>query len=321
MRTLSLLMCLVLAVLTEGVEVAEAAAKYPRIVEVQGKVTWLNKDKQEEKVKVGRTLTEKAELVTEEGQVVVQMDAHRSLRLYPHSHLEAPSISWETGEAPILILKRGSLRWNETAGKTYNIALSSDLFEFLSPPGDFVFSLDPQKATAEVKVIKGTIEFSALNGEDTALVTAGQKCRFQGVRENDEIVYDVLLKGKKIPRGKLELVQNFSSEEKKLYSEEQRKKDQVQRLKKEQAEKAAKGRPRSKDEICDLPRGKLNQCAWKCENQDKKEKKLCRLEVPGVQCIRQRCNASGEWAERTEIPKDKAAIICAAEPVVKDCDY
>ncbi|HEY8272564.1 MAG TPA: hypothetical protein VIG33_16845 [Pseudobdellovibrionaceae bacterium] len=318
MRILNL-MVLVLTLAVAGF--SKAAPKYPRIAEVQGKVTWTNKDKQEEKIKVGRLLSEKAALETDVGQIAVQIDAHRRLHLYSHSRLEIPSISWETGETPVILLKWGSFRWQEAAGKTYNVALSSDLFEFLSPQGNFVFSFDPKKAVAEVKVIKGSMEFSALNGEDTALVTAGQKCRFQGVQENDEIVYDVLLKGKKIPRGKLELVQNFSKEEKKLYSEAQQKKEKVQRLKKEQAEKNSKEPPRSKDEICDQPRGKFNQCAWVCENNAKKEKKTCRLEVPEVHCIRQRCNASGEWAEKVEIPKDKASIFCSAKALVKECDY
>ncbi|MGZ3745129.1 MAG: hypothetical protein ACXWRA_15160 [Pseudobdellovibrionaceae bacterium] len=300
---------------------ADAAPKYPRIEEVQGKVTWINKDKQEEKVRVGRTLIEKASLETGAGQVLLQLDAKRHLHLYPQSHLEIPSISWESGEVPLIILKRGAFHWEEAAGKTYNIALSSDLFEFLSPPGEFVFSYDPKKAFAEVKVIRGSLEFSALNAEDVALVAAGQKCAFQGVVENNEIVYDVLLKGKKIPRGKLGLVESFSNEEKKIYSVKQQKKEQIQRRQKELAEKRAKEPPREKDEICDQPRGKLNQCVWVCENNTKKEKNVCHLEKPEVHCFRQRCNASGEWAEKTEIPKEKASLACAAEPSVKECDY
>jgi hypothetical protein len=141
------------------------------------------------------------------------------------------------------------------------------------------------------------------------------------VLENDEIVYDVLLKGKKIPRGKLGLVENFTSEEKKLYSETQLKKEEIQRLKKSQAEKKSQAPPRGKNDICEQPNGKLNQCAWICENNPKKEKKVCRLENPEVHCLRKRCNANGEWAEETEISKEKAASVCGVQPTVKDCDY
>jgi hypothetical protein len=318
MRALSFTLCLLGCGLPG---LSGAASKYPRVEEVQGKVSWINKDKKEGKPKLGQTLIEKAELVTGEGQVLVQMDANRQLRLYPQSRLVIPSISWETGEAPVIILKQGSFRWKETAGKTYNIALSSDLFEFISPQGDFIFSFDSKKALAEVKVIRGSMEFSAMNAEDVALVAVGQKCHFQGVRENDEIVYDVLLKGKKIPRGKLGLVENFSSAEKKLYSEDHEKKEGVPHFQKDQAEKNNKVHSRGKDEICEQPYAKLNQCVWICENNPKKEKKVCRLENPEVRCLRKRCNANGEWAEETEIPKEKAKNLCGLRPLVKDCDY
>ncbi len=318
MKISRLALCLLLMCL---VGVSRAASKYPRVEEIQGKVIWTNKDKQMGKLKLHQVLIESAGLKTEDGQVLVQIDASRQLRLYPHSYLEIPSISWETGDAPLVILRQGSFRWKETGGKTYDITLSSDLFEFVSPQGDFIFSYDPSKPAAEVKVIKGTMEFSAMNAEEVALVTAGQKCRFQGVRESGEIVYDVLLKGKKIPRGKLGLVEGFSSEEKKLYSEAQQKKEENLRLKKVQNEKKSKVHPKGKNEICDRPYGKLNQCVWTCENNPKKEKKVCRLDNPEVHCLRRRCNANGEWAEELEVSKNKEPNICGVEPLVKDCDY
>lgn len=319
MRTLSFTLCFLTSVILSHVF---AAPKYPLVREIQGKVRWTDKDKKEGKLKLKTILIEQAALETsDKSQVVVQIDDQRLLRLLPNSRVEFPSISWETGDAPVVVLKQGSMRWQEEAGKKYNIALSSELFNFISPVGDVILSYDPKAALAEVKVIKGSMEFSAMNAEDSALVTAGQKVQFQGVRENDEIVYDVLLKGKKIPRGKLGLVQAFTPEETKLYSQAEQKKQADLRHQKEQAEKKAHEKPKDKNEICSEPGGKLNQCTWVCENNPRGEKKACRLERPEVQCLRKRCNANGEWAEATEVPKDKAGSLCGVRPVVKECDY
>lgn len=320
MKSLSVTLCLVL-----GCAFANSSAKtgpqYPRISEVQGKVKWTDKDGKEAVAKAKQVLTERAALQTEAGaQVVIELDAHRKLWLYPSSRLEIPAISWESGEAPALVLKYGSFRWKEGLQKTYNIALTSDLFEFLSPRGDFVFSYDPKRVVAEVKVIEGSMEFSAMSAEDVALVTAGQKCSFQGVRDGDGVVYDVLLKGKKIPRGKLGLVEAFSPEEKKLYSAAREKKAEQDRKRQEAAKKNLE---KNLDPlaICAKPAARLNQCAWVCENNPKKEKKVCRLERPEVRCLRKRCNANGEWAESTEVPKDKASSLCGPDSRVRDCDY
>jgi hypothetical protein len=323
-KSLSLTLCfwgVVTAGMAAGVA-AEASPKYPQVLEVRGKVKWTNKDGQVAAPKAKQVLVEKAVLETDaKAEIWLAIDAHRKLRLYPQSRLEIPAISWETGEAPVLILKSGSFRWQQEAKGTYNIALHSDLFEFLSPQGDFVFRFDPATALADVKVLEGQMEFSAMNAEDVALVTAGQKVSFQGVREGDEIVYDVLLKGKKIPRGKLGLVQTQSAAEQKEFSVVQEKAASSARQKKVLAAKKASEKSKDPAAICLAPAARLNQCAWVCDKNPPKEKKVCHLENPEVRCLRRRCNANGEWGEETEVPKDKAAGFCGAEAAVRECDY
>jgi len=322
MKTLSSTLAFAALILLSSL--AEAAPKYPFVVEIKGKVKWTNRDDEEGKLKVQQVLIEKAGLQTEaQSQVLIQIDAHRQVRLLENSQLAFPSMSWETGEAPVVILKSGSMRWKEEAGKTYNIALRSDLFEFLSPQGDFIFTYDPKKAWADAKVIAGQMEFSALNGEDAALVTAGQKVSFQGVKEGDEIVYDVLLKGKKIPRGKLGLVEAMSEEDKKIFLPPVVKKASTPKKKKSEKEREPQqpDSPKDPGDICQSPNAKFNQCAWVCEGNPKGEKKVCRLEKPEVSCVRKRCNANGEWAESTPLSKEKAAGMCGAKPLVKACDY
>jgi len=150
---------------------ALAAPKYPLVSEIQGKVRWFDKDKKEGKLKLKQVLIEQAALETsDKSEVVVAVDEYRTLRVLPNSRVEFPSISWETGDAPVIILKQGSIRWQEEPGKKYNLALRSDLFEFISPIGDVVLSFDPKTAVTEVKVIKGTMEFSVMNAGEGAVV-------------------------------------------------------------------------------------------------------------------------------------------------------
>ena len=312
------LIVIALAVAARG----QAAPRYPMVSEVQGQVTWLGKDDKKFPVKARTVLVERAVLETGEGaSIKVSLDPERTFTVLENSRVFLPSISWEGGEAPILILKSGRLRWQQTDGKiAYNVALSSDLFQFLAPKGDFVFSMYPDKAFAGVKVFKGSLEFSALNGEETAQVHEGQEVGFQGILEDKKIAYDILLKGKKIPRGRLTPVSEIEKKELAAYSSEQTKKQKAAAAKKAQ-EKKAREAAKNSEFICSAPPAKFNQCAWVCLNNPKSEKKACLTSRAEVSCVRRRCNANGVWAEETPVDAEKNGSPCKAQPVVAPCDY
>lgn len=289
--------------------------KYPLILAVDGKATWSDKEGKKLPAKARQMLIEKATIETDaKSEVLIEIDPHRKLRLYGSTRVDFPAISWETGEVSAIILKKGRIRWQESK-RTYNLALTSDVFQFLSPTGDFVFEYVPETATAEVWAIAGTMEFSAMNAEDVALVSENQKVTFTGVREGDEVVYDILLKGKKIPRGKLGLVQSMTAGEKQTYSKAKEKKSADAAKAKALAEQKSKAKPADPEAICQNPSAQLDQCVWKCENNPKKEKKTCRMDMPEVHCVRTRCNANGVWSEPT------SSTACGAEAIVKACDY
>lgn len=67
-----------------------------------------------------------------------------------------------------------------------------------------------------------------------------------------------------------------------------------------------KGGSAAETEICDKPKGFLNQCSWNMEN--------------GF-CIRRRCNANGNWAEFTKLPSTGNSTCTPSGFTVKDCDY
>lgn len=69
---------------------------------------------------------------------------------------------------------------------------------------------------------------------------------------------------------------------------------------------------------CHSPVGNFNQCAWTCEGNPKGQKS-CRTDLPGVQCVRRLCRASGQWAEPTVMPSRHNGSCAGDTSVVKDC--
>ena len=329
-RTLKVIV-LVLGLLTVPIsasaqKLSTASPKYPLIESWKGKVLIVSKTGERTELKRSFILREHTGFVSEVGSsVVVRLDEYRSVTLgggAVRSELVLPVISWETGEAPIVNFKEGDLRWVSVKAekKIYNIALSSQLFQFIVPVGDFLFSLDPKKAFAEVKVLKGQMEFSASNAEDSVLVKSGEQASFQGVIEGGEIAYDILLQGRKIPKGKLSKVSKidpkyFEAEKAKVKAAE----DALKKAALAEAKKVAAGkRPGA---ICHQPEGMFNECSWRCEKAGvfvKGQKQGCGA---GATCVRRRCNANGEWADRFELTAEIGGNMCKADAVVGACDY
>ncbi|MGZ3771307.1 MAG: hypothetical protein ACXVCP_17225 [Bdellovibrio sp.] len=297
--------------------------KYPSITEWQGQAWITGKDGHRQLIHAKKVLREKALLETSSsGKIKILLDDKRTVTLLGSSELSIPIIGWEHGEVPVIILKNGDLHWQQNVNEKglYNVALSSDLFEFIAPPGDFIYTMDRSKAFAGVRVFEGSIEFSALNGEESVLVKKGQQVGFQGVLENGEISYDVLLKGKKVPKGNLTEVSAIDRKEVAQVAEKEKKRLQKISSKKNK-DRAALIKSKEEGTICSDPAGKFNECAWICLNNPKKEKKICLLSTAQVSCVRRRCNANGEWAEEFVLNAEKGGSKCKAQPVVAPCDY
>lgn len=301
---------------------AYGKTKYPFVLQVQGKVSvTTGMTPRAGKAVKGLNLQTRAVVKAEsESQIKIQWDEKRTLMVLENSEISVPAISFETGEAPLIVLKTGALRWQGFETDGYKVAVRSDLYEFILPPADFVLSINPVKAYGEVRVLKGRFEFSALNGENSVLVQSGQKAGFQGVLEEGQIAYDILLKGKKIPRGQLTPVRTLEKDDDDFAA-----KAEARQKKNEAAAKAAAAKKAEEkkqlNQICANPSAKFDQCAWVCEGNPKGEKKECRLEKPGVQCVRQRCNANGEWADKTVLEREKAQSLCKSASVTGPCDY
>ncbi len=302
---------------------SSALPKFPQIREVSGQVWLTGKDGKRALLKSTKAkMSERAQFETSlSGFVKVQIDENRFVSVLGGSEIVLPVVGIDHGEVPVIFLKAGSLRWETGEGTpAFGTALRSDLFEFMAPKGDYIFTIEPARAYAGVKVFKGSMQFSALNGEESSMVASGQQAGFQGVIEGGEIAYDVLLKGKKIPRGKLTPVGPLSEKDiaqvaREVKAREQAKIARAAQAKKKLAEEKIEGG------ICSSPQARFNECAWVCLGNPKNEKKNCLVSKSGVSCVRRRCNANGEWADEFALDAEKGSTLCGPKSVVAPCDY
>lgn len=308
----------VFAARTETKEEPAAPAKTPLIVFVKGSATVLTgRDESPASARAGVRLVEKAELKTGPGaELHVQLDSARTLILSEGTRIAIPGIRWEGGEVPQVNLQDGRVRWTS---KAEGVRLQTPIFDLTVPAGDFIFAYDAKTARAEVWTIEGEITFGATNAETSVKVAAGRKAWFQGVIEEGEVAADLLLQGRKIPRGKLNGPVALTATELKPYLEE------AQTRAAESKRAAARSRQRKEADrkegvICGEPRGRFNECAWTCDG-NKAEAPHCRIGSPDVSCVRRRCNANGKWAEPKILDADEARARCKATAVVGRCDY
>jgi hypothetical protein len=298
------------------------SVQFPRVVSYRGNVeVKTGKETQFRKAKHNEILREFAEIKTgPQSQAEIAIDEVRTLTVLADTEIEIPSIGWETGDMGSMILKDGEIFWQKTKKVDIPAVLKSKLFEVVPPVGQFKLSYDSDKAYAEAKVFSGSLEFSAMNSEHSVLLTPGKKVGFQGVMEDGEVAYDVLMQGRKIPKGALGKVQDISKEEMQAYSTEELTKKKAADLKRIAAERNKK-QALLPGQICRSPGGKLNECSWVCKNNPAGAKGKCLTSKPGVSCFRHRCNANGEWGEETALDAGEGAVKCSSTPHVASCDY
>lgn len=285
---------------------------YPKVVLFQGASEILGKENRSLPLKKDLELKERAVIRTKSnGEVAISLGNSRKMLVLPNSEVSIPSIGWETGEVPLITIKSGSIFWQDFSTdeksqiKNYDVALTSGLFQFIAPPADFILNYFPTLPRAEVRVVRGEMVFSAMNAERSIALTAGEKVDFFGVLENNEIAYDILLKGKKIPRGQLAEKTRFEVSEylPTLIPDKPKEDPKVLEARRKQAVQKKIDETRTDKFICIKPRGQLNQCLWRLEKG---------------RCYRYRCNAGGEWADAQWI---RQASFCKAEAKVASCDY
>lgn len=189
---------------------------------------------------------------------------------------------------------------------------SNPLFESVLPRGDFTLEYNPETPSVTLRVLDGSTVFKGLGNEIELELKAGEMATFKGVFENNELAFDVLLKGRKVAKGQATEIQKIPDAELRMWKG----RDEAVKAKAKRVAQAMVVK-RKKSQICDQPFGELGQCAWKCEKNPKKAK-TCTLKS-GAVCVRFRCDANGAWSDRAELSATRSD--CGASPVVGPCDY
>ncbi len=299
---------LVLFFLATGM--AAESKLYPLVKKIKGQVWSIDKNKESKKIDLNSQFNEKIEIKTEaHSTITLNIDEGSLLTIEENSVLEIPAIEWESRKITDLTLLSGKIFYsNERSEERF---LRTLITKTRVTEGEWVLSYNPEDATAQIYSLKGVVDFRGLENEEGVVVESMKKAGFKGVIENGTVVYDELLKGRKVARGLLSEVTEVSPEQLKALEVT---KDLA---KPEKIVKVKKIKP-SKDHICEQPYAKFNQCSWICENNPKSAKK-CLVEHKNVQCVRLRCDANGNWVDKSILPKSKSN--CEKEPKVAACDY
>lgn len=320
MNLRAILWCFLFLFFNQGMA---AGASYPSIKQLKGQVLSLKEsiaveNKTMVKKEVSQILNKNSKLrdwallqVGDHSEILLQLNAGSQLVIYGGSLVELVSIHWKQGVIGEIRLREGKLRY--LCEKDCDLKISTALSETVIPVGDYILSMDQKIPSVEMTVIAGETVFRGLENENAVTLRAGDRARFVGVFSEDQVIaYDLLLKGKKVAQGKMQPLEKMTDSE--LMS---LRKDFEEAKLKQKYLSQKKSTGRTALQICSSPNAEFNQCAWLCEKNSKSAKN-CDYQK-GAQCLRMRCNANGEWSDKTVLPESQAK--CRAKTFVSTCDY
>lgn len=309
------------------ISLSQAAVTYPHIQEAKGQIQWRREKidianklpvRKEHTVAVNKKTKIKDEALLQtldDGEISLKLNEGSELTIYPFSEVELPSIHWKNGVMGEIRLRQGKIRY--ICEKKCDLKIASALYESVLPVGEYLIDYDRGTPKIEMTVLQGETVFRGLENETSVTLRRAQQASFTGkYAEEGVIAYDVLLRGKKIAQGKLSEIKSLNEKEITQYKKKQ--KSTAQKKAEASREAMASGEaPKSSAQICRKPFAGLDECAWICQNNPKAAKN-CDYDR-GAQCLRQRCNANGEWADPTILPISEAK--CASQISVSKCDY
>lgn len=291
--------------------VAEQKLKiqFPRVIYISGTVTAFEHEKQK-KLKKNEIIREKVDFKTAaKSMVTIELSPNATVTAFENSEISIPGISIEDGSTERIELKSGQLRYNNESSQYRMIATPITADDY--PKTDFILDYNEAVARTEILVLKGEVRLRGLENEEEIILKKGQKSGFQAVKEGGVPTFDILLKGRRVARGKLTPIENLPEKEIEKYQ----KKTEVKALIKKSIPPPPKRLP---GQICEKPFAKLNECSWVCEGPNK-SKKVCDVSISGVKCVRRICTANGEWADPFTYPSSQSN--CQGQPLVAPCDY
>ena len=237
-------------------------------------------------------------------QTKIQLNPQIILTAYGNTEFEIPYISWETRQFKQIKLIKGSLRL-EMKSVPFDFDLATPFFETKVPVGTWVFTIDTERALADILALKGQLEVTSLNSEDKVSLKSGERVSFRGLLEEGEIAYDLLVEGRKIPKGKWTAVEKLTAQDNQTFSIE----SELKRQQREEKARVQTVRDRLKKQagdVCTNPYGDLRECLWKKQKNE---------------CVRTRCTADGTWKDPQVVDASACDKAGGWTPEPKKCDY
>lgn len=222
--------------------------------------------------------------------------------------LQAYKITMNSGQILIKRLDQGA---NELSVPK-DLRIESDFFQWdlidkKRSSLELMISLNP--SIPQVRFCNARPEYTIklYDHEKEVKLKTFEEVTFVGALEKERVAYDLLLQGKKIPKGNWDKPKTCSLAE-------LNEKETAFRLQQEQRRRDANAsldaRKKLKQEndakfLCHEPYGQFNDCWWKTESHI---------------CVRYRCNADGKWASRTELTRTQFHF-CSSKESVNKCNY
>ncbi len=175
---------------------------------------------------------------------------------------------------------------------------------------DFVVSFSQDKnETTKIETLTGEVVLSDAKENTNLHIKAGNYASYVVASNemfNESEIKDFVAKGYMTP----------------VYKISKKEVDKIHwdtRFVRNKARNVASKKSKSKN-ICSSPSAKLNQCAWHCDGNPK-QASSCRSDLPQVKCVRQRCNANGNWAEEIRLPASSSELCPSKGYKVDHCNY
>ncbi len=240
----------------------------------------------------------------EGAETKIQLNPKIILTAYENTEFEIPLITWETRIFKEVKLNKGSIRI-EVTEVPFDIEVITPFFKVALPSGNWVFNIDPDRALADILALKGSLEVASLNSEDKVKLKTGEKVTFRGLLEEGEVSYDLLLEGRKIPKGKWSTVENINLNDNQKYSIESEKK-RLEREHKHKSKASEHELRKQAGDLCVKPKAILGECIWRKEKTD---------------CVRTRCAADGKWKDPQIVSPAFCDKNAGSTHNPKKCDY
>ncbi len=226
--------------------------------------------------------------------------------VYTKEGFPSLSVQFISGQISVLKLKNANSR----------LQLKSDFFDWdldikpdsLKSDLNLWIQFDPGKP--KIQFCNGSetgAEISLFDHEKKINLKHFESVIFNGQLSGGKIDFDILLKGRKIPKGHWMDKTKCTFDELNQIQKNILKSDQAEKLKKSLIIKKAQILKKNNDSkfLCHNPYGQLNDCAWV---------------KSGEKCQRTRCDAQGKWSDLQIFSIDKSQS-CKSVPVVLPCGY